>query len=201
MHVLSTLTILSVYYTSNFCSSFFYQVVIGLLLCTHKKPCKTVVFCTWLQPLVLLELAIAHEWPHRAVFLLSGKLKKTVEKNEVLKQFKDSEDESAILLCVTSAGGVGINIVEAQTCIFLNDDWNPQTDMQCVCRLWRAGQRKKVNIFTIASSFRVEIQVETVRKGKIELQNKFDMAVRTKQQGVKYGFLLLLVFKELTNLL
>ena len=105
-----------------------FEVVLQLLKCCQQKPCKAVVFSSWVTPLQLLRSSIAKQWPNRFCGFLSGILRATPQKDKVLIDFCNSICEDAILLSVTNVGGVGISMIEAQCCIFLNDDWNPQTD-------------------------------------------------------------------------
>lgn len=56
------------------------------------------------------------------------------ERYEALSRF--SSEEAFVFLLSTRAGGVGLNLVAADTVIFLDSDWNPTVDMQvmqCVC--------------------------------------------------------------------
>ena len=49
-----------------------------------------------------------------------------------------------VFLLTTKAGGVGLNLVGADTVIFLDSDWNPQNDIQAMARCHRIGQTKYV---------------------------------------------------------
>lgn len=44
---------------------------------------------------------------------------------------KPDSDRFVFLLC-TRAGGLGINLTAADTCVIFDSDWNPQNDLQ-VC--------------------------------------------------------------------
>ena len=54
------------------------------------------------------------------------------------------------LLC-TKAGGLGINLVAADTCIIYDSDWNPQNDLQAQARCHRIGQKKEVKIYRLVT--------------------------------------------------
>ena len=45
------------------------------------------------------------------------------------------------------AGGLGINLTAADTCIIYDSDWNPQQDLQAQDRCHRIGQTKPVMIY------------------------------------------------------
>ena len=49
-----------------------------------------------------------------------------------------------IYLMSTRAGGLGVNLQSADTCILYDSDWNPQPDLQAMARVHRIGQKKKV---------------------------------------------------------
>lgn len=62
----------------------------------------------------------------------------------------DGSDSFVFLLC-TRAGGVGINLTAADTCIIFDSDWNPQNDLQAQSRCHRIGQKKTVKIYRLVT--------------------------------------------------
>ncbi|KAG1118543.1 hypothetical protein G6F40_002114 [Rhizopus arrhizus] len=57
--------------------------------------------------------------------------------------------ESFVFLLCTRAGGVGINLTAADTCIIFDSDWNPQNDLQAQARCHRIGQTKPVQVYRL----------------------------------------------------
>ncbi|GAA5940099.1 DEAD/DEAH box helicase [Sporobolomyces koalae] len=81
-----------------------------------------------------------------------------------------SETSTNVFLLSTRAGGVGINLVGADTVILFDSDWNPQNDLQAMDRAHRIGQTKPVLVFRLASANTVEqtILANATRKRKLE---------------------------------
>ena len=53
----------------------------------------------------------------------------------------------------TRAGGVGINLVAADTVVvFTHSDWNPQNDVQAMARCHRIGQTRKVTVYRLLTA-------------------------------------------------
>lgn len=75
-----------------------------------------------------------------------------------MKSFNEdtSADSVKLFLLSTRAGGLGINLVAADTVIFYDSDWNPQMDLQAQDRVHRIGQKKPVLIFRLVSANTVE---------------------------------------------
>ncbi|XP_010079921.1 PREDICTED: chromodomain-helicase-DNA-binding protein 8-like, partial [Pterocles gutturalis] len=61
---------------------------------------------------------------------------------------KPDSDRFVFLLC-TRAGGLGINLTAADTCIIFDSDWNPQNDLQAQARCHRIGQNKAVKVYRL----------------------------------------------------
>lgn len=47
-----------------------------------------------------------------------------------------------VYMLSTRAGGLGLNLQTADTCILFDSDWNPQVDLQAMARVHRIGQTK-----------------------------------------------------------
>jgi ATP-dependent DNA helicase len=71
----------------------------------------------------------------------------------------DGPDACKLFILSTRAGGLGINLVAADTVIFFDQDWNPQMDLQAQDRAHRIGQTKPVLIFRLVSEHTVETKI------------------------------------------
>lgn len=63
------------------------------------------------------------------------------------RMLKPSSYFLGIFLLSSKAGGVGLNLIGASRLILYDIDWNPANDMQAMARIWREGQKKKVQIY------------------------------------------------------
>ncbi len=78
-------------------------------------------------------------------------------------------DETFVFLLSTRAGGIGLNLTQADTVIFVDSDWNPQIDLQAQARVHRIGQQNKVLVIRLIAANTVEeiIQTRTAQKLKM----------------------------------
>ncbi|TNN39541.1 Chromodomain-helicase-DNA-binding protein 9 [Liparis tanakae] len=64
-----------------------------------------------------------------------------------IDRFSKPDSERFVFLLCTRAGGLGINLTAADTCIIFDSDWNPQNDLQARCH--RIGQNKAVKVYRL----------------------------------------------------
>lgn len=81
---------------------------------------------------------------------------------------KDSKD--FVFLLSTRAGGLGINLMTADTVIIFDSDWNPQADLQAMARAHRIGQKNHVMIYRFVSKDTIEEQVLERARRKMILE-------------------------------
>jgi chromodomain-helicase-DNA-binding protein 7 len=72
-----------------------------------------------------------------------------LHRQQAIDRFQAPESSSFIMMLSTKAGGVGINLTSADTCILFDSDWNPQNDLQAQARCHRIGQTKSVKIYRL----------------------------------------------------
>jgi hypothetical protein len=83
------------------------------------------------------------------------------KRQQAIDRFQDpaSKDPPFVMLLSTRAGGVGINLTSADTCIIFDSDWNPQNDLQAQARCHRIGQTKSVKVYRLLSRKTYEMQM------------------------------------------
>ncbi|KAI5109512.1 chromodomain-helicase-DNA-binding protein 1-like, partial [Silurus meridionalis] len=89
------------------------------------------------------------------------------ERNLSIRNFKTKD--IFILLLSTKAGGVGLNLTEADTVIFLDNDFNPQNDLQALSRAHRIGQTRPVKVIRLCGRDTVEEIILSRAASKLRL--------------------------------
>ena len=81
-----------------------------------------------------------------------------------------SDDRYFVFMLSTRAGGLGINLTSADTCIIFDSDWNPHADSQAMDRCHRMGQTRPVAVYRLLTSNSVDIDMmeKQVSKKKLE---------------------------------
>ena len=88
----------------------------------------------------------------------------TQNRGKVVEEFK-TEEHIQIFLISIKAGGVGLNLTEADYVFILDPWWNPAVEQQAIDRSHRIGQTKNVFIYKF-------ITRDTVEEKILALQNK-----------------------------
>ncbi|CAN0921813.1 Probable helicase CHR10 [Linum grandiflorum] len=76
-----------------------------------------------------------------------------------------------VFMISTRAGGVGLNLVAADTVIFYEQDWNPQVDKQALQRAHRIGQMNHVLCINLVTRRSVEEVIMRRAKRKLQLSH------------------------------
>ena len=87
-----------------------------------------------------------------------------------IDHFNAPNSDDFCFLLSTRAGGLGINLMTADTVILFDSDWNPQADLQAMARAHRIGQTKPVSIYRLVSKETVEEEVLERARNKLMLE-------------------------------
>eukprot|EP00121_Abeoforma_whisleri_P010655 Awhi_evm1s9829 len=95
-------------------------------------------------------------------------------RQKAIDRFQDAtpgnEKSSFLFLLSTRAGGVGINLVAADTVIIFDSDWNPQNDLQAMARCHRIGQKKAVMVYRLVTRDTYESRLFEIAARKLGLE-------------------------------
>ncbi|XP_070570126.1 lymphocyte-specific helicase-like [Ptychodera flava] len=120
---------------------------------------------------------------------LDGSMSYT-DRQEQIEEFNKNKDMFLFLLS-TRAGGLGINLVAADTVIIYDSDWNPQSDLQAQDRCHRIGQDKPVVVYRLVTSNTIDQKIvqRAAAKRKLEKmvmhQGKFKGGVSNMEKDSK----------------
>lgn len=78
------------------------------------------------------------------------------EERQTLMQRFNTNPKFFLFILSTRSGGVGVNLVGADTVIFYDSDWNPAMDQQAQDRCHRIGQTREVHIYRLISDSTIE---------------------------------------------
>ncbi|XP_046701763.1 LOW QUALITY PROTEIN: chromodomain-helicase-DNA-binding protein 6 [Silurus meridionalis] len=107
---------------------------------------KVLVFSQMVRCLDILEdYLIQRRYTYERI---DGRVRGNLRQAAIDRFCKVDSDRFVFLLC-TRAGGLGINLTAADTCIIFDSDWNPQNDLQAQARCHRIGQRKAVKVYRL----------------------------------------------------
>lgn len=109
---------------------------------------KIIIFSQFRGTLSLIRDTLIQHEKHEQYLMYHGGMNPG-EKTTVLKQFEHDENKR-ILLMSLKAGGVGLNLVQANHAILVDPWWNRAIEEQAIARIHRIGQNKEVHIHRIS---------------------------------------------------
>lgn len=104
------------------------RVLDRMLLKLHERDHRVVLFSQFSSMVDLLDdYCRLRGWPFVRLTGSTNRVQRMVN----LQAFNAPSSKLFLFLMTTRAGGLGINLQSADTCILLDSDWNPQADLQC----------------------------------------------------------------------
>jgi SNF2 family DNA or RNA helicase len=92
----------------------------------------------------------------------------TKNRGEVVAEFQNDPDLKVFLISI-KAGGVGLNLTQADYVFILDPWWNPAVEQQAIDRTHRIGQQKKVFIYKFITKDTVEEKILSLQNRKKKL--------------------------------
>jgi SNF2 family DNA or RNA helicase len=128
-----------------------------------KKHHKILVFSQFVGMLKLIEKALEERMiPYS---LLTGQTKK---RKEVVDAFQGDEKIRVFLISL-KAGGMGLNLTQADYVYLIDPWWNPAVENQAIDRAYRIGQDKKVVAVRFITPNTIEEKILELQRRKQEL--------------------------------
>ena len=97
---------------------------------------------------------------------------KADERGELLGMFNSKDSDYFIFILSTRAGGLGLNLQQADTVIIFDSDWNPHQDLQAQDRAHRIGQKNEVRVLRLMTVNSVEEKILAAARYKLDVDSK-----------------------------
>lgn len=159
---------------------------------------KVLIFSQWTKIIDIMDYYFSEKGFE--VCTIDGRVK-LAERRRQIKEFNDVDSNYRIFLLSTRAGGLGINLTAADTCILYDSDWNPQMDLQAMDRCHRIGQTKPVHVYRLATAQSVEGRILKRAFSKLKLEHVVIGKGQFKQERSKADGLETIKEEELLALL
>ncbi len=117
------------------------------------------------------------------------------ERQDEMDRFQ-TDKRYCVFLLSTRAGGLGVNLTAADTCILYDSDWNPHQDSQAQDRCHRFGQKNKVMVYRFITQNSVEshllmratskrkLEKLVIQKGQFSKRRRVEIPKETKENSL-----------------
>jgi SNF2 family DNA or RNA helicase len=93
------------------------------------------------------------------------------QREKIIEQFRN-DDNCQLFLISLKAGGLGLNLTEANYVIHLDPWWNPAIEQQATDRAYRIGQKQKVTVYHLISAHTIEEKILRLHATKRDLADQ-----------------------------
>ncbi|KAK8995618.1 hypothetical protein V6N11_075884 [Hibiscus sabdariffa] len=145
-----------------------FKLLDRLLTQLFERKHKVLIFSQWTKVLDIMDYYFSEKGFN--VCRIDGNVK-LEERRRQIQEFNDVNSNYRIFILSTRAGGLGINLIAADTCILYDSDWNPQMDLQAMDRCHRIGQTKPVHVYRLATAQSVECRILKRAYNKLKLEH------------------------------
>jgi len=140
-----------------------YEMLKELLSSLMENGHKTVLFSQYTKMLEIIRSDLENEGVE--FLYLDGSTK---NRQSLVHRF-NKDDSVKIFLISLRAGGSGLNLVGADSVIHYDMWWNPAVENQATDRVWRMGQKTKVNSYKLVTKGTIEEKILELQERKKDL--------------------------------
>jgi SNF2 family DNA or RNA helicase len=137
---------------------------------------KVLIFSQFVKQLTLYRQHFDEQ--HIPYLYLDGA---TQNRGEIVKKFQEDEKTRVFLISI-KAGGVGLNLTEADYVFILDPWWNPAIEQQAIDRTHRIGQTKNVFIYKFITKDSVEEKILALQQRKLKISSAL---ITTEESFIK----------------
>lgn len=112
-------------------------------------------------------------------WLFTGEMSQAVRDDTLAKYRKHAG--SGLLLLSLRAGGVGLNIPEADLVVLFDRWWNPAAESQAITRAHRLGRTKTLHVVRFMVRDTIEERIDSILVSKIQLFKEYVEAVEREE--------------------
>jgi SNF2 family DNA or RNA helicase len=133
-----------------------------------KQPAedKAIVFCSFVDEMRIFSKILGEQSIESDMF--HGGLN-SEQRSDVLDRFRDPASGIRVLFVQIAAGGVGLNLQEANRVYVLSPQWNPMLEVQALGRCHRQGQQRPVHFVRLIAKNTIEERICDVQERKLAL--------------------------------
>jgi len=130
------------------------------ILKNNKKSEKYIIYSTFTTFLEILKKCI--EEPS---LLYTGKVN-IKDRQSIIDTFNNSDNDIRILFISIGCGSVGLNLTTANNIILCEPQWNNSIEKQAIDRVYRIGQKRDVNVYTLHIESSIENWLHDIKEEK-----------------------------------
>lgn len=143
------------------------QQIIDTFETLRSEGHKVLIFSSFVKHLELIAAEfIKRDWSYT---LLTGA---STNRPEEIDRFAHNENIQAFLISL-KAGGVGLNLTQADYVFIVDPWWNPAAEAQAIARAHRIGQDKQVIAYRFITQGSIEEKIILLQQGKRKLAETF----------------------------
>ncbi|MBT3605611.1 MAG: DEAD/DEAH box helicase [Candidatus Latescibacteria bacterium] len=102
------------------------------------------------------------------------------KRKDLIESFQDTDGYTPFMVLSLKAGGVGLNLTEANHVVHFDRWWNPAVENQATDRAFRIGQKKNVMVHKFQTQGTIEEKIDAMLVEKSEL---FDRVITSAGEG------------------